>query len=214
MSFNKSNKPYLIGMAGGSASGKTFFLRSVRQHFNEGEVCIISQDNYYRPVRYQVKDDKGVINFDLPEGVDDTMFLNDIEALSQNETVERQEYMFNRPGVTGKMMTLVPAPVIIVEGLFIFHFPGIRNILDLKVFMDSRDDIKLTRRLERDSVERGISHEMILYQWHNHVIPTYNRYLLPYRDEADVILTNNYSFEKGFTLLRDHIRAVVNKNPE
>jgi uridine kinase len=205
ISSHKFQVPYLIGIAGGSASGKTYFLRSVRQHFTEEQVCIISQDNYYRPVVEQQKDDKGEINFDLPEGVNDDQFLEDIARLARGETVGRQEYMFNQQGVAGKMLTLKPAPVIITEGIFIFHFHEIREMLDLKIFLDSRDDIKLKRRVARDTSERGLTEEVILYQWHHHVIPAYNRFLLPYRDEADVIFTNNESFAKGFGLIRDHI---------
>jgi len=207
--LKNQTKPYLIGIAGGSASGKTFFLKSLRSHFNEDEVCIISQDNYYKPAIYQVKDEKGVINFDLPNGVDHAKFMEDVRSLSQNKSIEIQEYMFNQPGVIGGMITLKPAPVIIVEGIFIFHFKDIREILDLKVFMDSKEDIKLARRLARDVKERGVNEEIILYQWHNHVIPAYNEYLLPYRDDADVIITNNESFDKGFEIMRDHIRAVI-----
>jgi len=203
------NKPYLIGIAGGSASGKTYFLKLLRAFFTDDEVCIISQDNYYKPANQQLTDNQGMINFDLPEGVDDQQFLKDIENLSRNESFEMQEYMFNQPGVIGGMITIKPAPVIIVEGLFIFHFRAINKILDLKVFMDSKEDIKLARRLERDAKERGLTEEIILYQWHNHVIPAYNSYLLPYRDDADIIITNNATFDKGFEIMRDHIKALI-----
>jgi uridine kinase len=210
--FQNSNLyPYLIGIAGGSASGKTYFLREIRNCFSENEVCIISQDNYYRPVNEQQKDEQGEINFDLPEGIDDVQFLKDITNLGTGKLVHREEYMFNQEGVKSKIITMQPAPVIITEGIFLFHFHSIKKMLDLKIFLDSRDDIKLKRRLQRDFTERGIAEEVILYQWHHHVIPAYNRFLLPYRDEADVILTNNESFKKGFELIRDHVATVIEK---
>jgi uridine kinase len=202
---------YIIGIAGGSASGKTYFLRSIRNHFKEEEVCIISQDNYYRPVSEQSRDLKGHINFDLPEGVDDRRFLDDIVRLSLGQSIEMEEYTFNQPGIRGKQIKLQPAPIIIVEGLFIFYFERISKLLNLKIYMDSRDDIKLSRRLDRDEAERGLDRETILYQWHNHVFPTYKRYLLPFRDEADIIVTNNYAFEKGLEVITDHISMRVQK---
>lgn len=202
---------YIIGIAGGSASGKTYFLRSIRNHFKEEEVCIVSQDNYYKPVHEQAKDLRGMINFDLPEGIDDRRFLDDIVRLSLGQTVEMEEYTFNQAGVRGRQLRLIPAPVILVEGLFIFYFERISKLLNLKIYMDSRDDIKLSRRLDRDEAERGLDRETILYQWHHHVFPTYKRYLLPYRDEADIIVTNNYAFEKGLEVITDHISARVQK---
>lgn len=201
---------YLIGIAGGSASGKTYFLQSIRKVFPNNEVCIISQDDYYRPAAEQSVDENGEINFDLPESINTEAFIQDVATLSGGEVVSKQEYMFNQPGVVGKTIEFHPAPVIVVEGLFILHIEKIKKMLDLKVFMDSRDDIKLNRRLERDSRERGISREMILYQWHNHVYPSYKRFLLPYKDEADIIITNNYAFDKGLELIIDHIHSVLN----
>ena len=156
-------KPYIIGIAGGSGAGKTFFLKSLRQHFDEKALCIISQDNYYRQATEQILDENGQINFDRPEGIDDAAFLEDVALLSENQTVTRQEYMFNQPGVAGQIMELKPAPVVIVEGLFIFHFPKIKEIFDLKIFINSEHQIRLERRLIRDNKERGLSEEIIRY---------------------------------------------------
>ena len=184
-------KPYIIGIAGGSGAGKTFFLKSLRQHFDENTLCIISQDNYYRPANEQILDDNGQINFDRPEGIDDAAFLEDVALLSKNQTVSRQEYMFNQPGVVGQIIELKPAPVVIVEGLFIFHFTKIRKIFDLKIFINSEHQIRLERRLIRDNKERGLTEEVIRYQWENHVIPAENEFLLPYRGEVDMNIDNN-----------------------
>jgi uridine kinase len=200
---------YIIGITGSSASGKTFLLRSLRRFFGEGEVCIISQDNYYHPAEKQTVDEKGFINFDLPAAIDVAAFLADLQALKSGKEVTRQEYMFNQPGITGGILTLQPAPVIVIEGIFTFHFPEIFDLLDLKVFLDSLEEIKLRRRLERDVKERGVTEEISLYQWYNHVLPAYNSYLLPYRDKADIILTNNEGFGKGVVILADHVKATL-----
>lgn len=212
MKFHFQDKPaYLIGIAGGSASGKTYLLKALRDIFKPEEVCILSQDNYYHPAEKQALDEKGFINFDLPGAVDAGAFLEDIMKLRSGQKVKRQEYTFNQPGLVGKLLTLQPAPVIVAEGIFTFHFREVFKWLDLKIFLDCRDDIKLQRRLERDSRERGVPEEITLYQWHNHVCPGYDQYLLPYRDEADIILTNNEGFAKGLEILSDHITAVLRR---
>ena len=189
-------KPYIIGIAGGSGAGKTFFLKALRPYFDKNTLCIISQDNYYRPANEQILDENGQINFDRPEGIDDVAFLEDIGILLKNEIVTRQEYMFSQPGIIGQFIELKPAPVIIVEGLFIFHFPEIREIFDLKIFIDSDHQTRLERRLDRDYKERGISEEMIRYQWENHAIPAEDEFLLPFREEADMIIDNNGALDK------------------
>jgi uridine kinase len=204
---------YIIGIAGGSASGKTYLLHSLRRLFTPEQVCIISQDNYYHPVEKQTLDEKGFINFDLPEAIDTTEFAADLERLKSGLAVQRREYMFNQPGVVGKMLTLEPAPVIVIEGIFTFHFPEIFERLDLKVFLDCKDEIMLQRRLERDIKERAVTEEISLYQWHHHVIPAYNSYLRPYRDNADIILTNNKGFGKGLEIMADHIKAILSGGP-
>lgn len=132
----------------------------------------------------------GQINFDRPEGIDMPAFLKDIKTLSNGKPITRQEYMFNQAGVVGRLLELKPAPVIIIEGLFIFHFPEIREILDFKIFMESHHQTRLARRLERDKKERGVTEELILYQWEKHVMPAYETFLLPYRDKADLIIDN------------------------
>ncbi|MDZ4839571.1 MAG: uridine kinase [Bacteroidota bacterium] len=200
-------KPYIIGIAGGSASGKTYFLESIRQTFDLDKVCIISQDDYYRPAVEQELDQNGVINFDLPQGINDEEFIADVKALSSNSTLTKTKYMFNQPEVLGDAYLLHPAQILVVEGLFIFYFDRIKRMLDLSIFMDSRDDIKLRRRLQRDTQQRGLNEDIILYQWNNHVYPSYKKYLLPYRDEANLIITNNFEFDKALEVVIDHIAA-------
>ncbi|RYD80720.1 MAG: uridine kinase [Sphingobacteriales bacterium] len=209
-SYLNHKNNYLIGIAGGSASGKTYFLQSIRKVFPDNEVCIISQDDYYRPMIEQFVDENGEINYDLPESIDYDTFFADIEKLAGGKSIRKNEYTFNNPNAAPKTIDFYPAPIIVVEGLFILHIANIKKMLDLKIFMDSRDDIKLNRRLERDTKERGYPKETILYQWHNHVYPAYKQYLLPYKDEADIIITNNYAFDKGLELIIDHIQSILN----
>ena len=186
------NKPYVIGIAGGSGSGKTFFLKCFLEHFTADEVCLVSQDDYYFPVAHNMtKLENRNYNFDLPSTIDHEHFENDIFKLLNNESFLKQEYTFNNPTAIPKMLEIKPAPIIIVEGLFIMHFGKIKDVLDMTIFIEADEQIALQRRLKRDLEERGYSNEDAYYKWVNHVVPAYKEYLLPYRDVCDKIIINN-----------------------
>lgn len=186
-----NNKPYIIGVAGGSGSGKTFFLKCFLHHFSAEEVCLISQDDYYRSKDLQKIDENGWINFDLPEGIDDEKLLGDLKLLISGGSIEKKEYTFNMHEESARLLNITSAPIIIVEGLFIFHYPGISELFDLKIFMDADEEITLNRRISRDEMERGYTRDMVMYQWVNHVMPAYKQYLLPYKESCQKIIMNN-----------------------
>jgi uridine kinase len=181
-----------MGIAGGSGSGKTFFLKCFLEHFSSNEVCLVSQDDYYFPVAHNMtKEENKHYNFDLPSTIDYEHFEADIDNLLNGKTILKKEYTFNNADVVPKMLEIKPAPILIVEGLFILHFKKISETLDLKIFIEADDDIALQRRLKRDLLERGYSHDDAMYKWINHVVPAYKEFLLPYRDECDKIIVNN-----------------------
>lgn len=186
-----NNKPYVLGIAGGSGSGKTFFLKCFLKHFSADEVCLISQDDYYIPVGELSAEENKRYNFDLPDTIDNELFLNDINKLLAGETVSKKEYVFNNPGLIPKTLIISPAPVIIVEGLFILHFRQISELLDFTIFIDTDEEVALQRRLNRDLSERGYPEDSVRYKWVNHVVPAYMEFLHPYKNGCDKIITNN-----------------------
>ncbi len=188
---NSSKKPFIIGVAGGSGSGKTFFLKCFLHHFSSEEVTLISQDDYYRPKSEQHVDENGWINFDLPEGIDDEKLLLDLKRLIAGESVEKKEYTFNVNEENARLLKIPSAPIIIVEGLFVFHFKELAKLFDLKIFMDADEEVTLNRRISRDGMERGYSRDMVMYQWVNHVLPAYKKYLLPYKGTCHKVILNN-----------------------
>ncbi len=184
-------KPYMVGITGGSGSGKTYFLHKLIENFATTEICLISQDNYYRPRDEQKIDKNGVHNFDLPEAIDTKQFIKDIAALHNGETIYRTEYTFNNPNKIPKMLEFRPLPIIIVEGLFSLYFPDIIAHLDLKIFIEAQSHIKIKRRILRDNIERGYDLHDVLYRYEHHVMPTYKKFIEPSKDEADFVIPNN-----------------------
>jgi uridine kinase len=200
------NKPYVIGIAGGSGSGKTFFLKCFLEHFTDDEVCLVSQDDYYIPVAHNMtKEENKLYNFDLPSTIDHAHFEDDIAKLINNQTVTKLEYTFNNSNAIPKMMEIKPAPILIVEGLFILHFKKIASQLDMTIFIEADEEVALQRRLKRDLLERGYSHDDVKYKWTNHVVPAYNEYLLPYREGCDKLIINNTQLADDIIRITDEI---------
>ncbi|MEM6321750.1 MAG: P-loop NTPase fold protein [Bacteroidota bacterium] len=199
-------KPFIIGITGGSGSGKTTFIRALKESFSKRELCVISQDDYYRPIDEQPIDEQGVVNFDRPRSIDKSAFVGDVKKLLKGKKVERLEYAFNKAGADRKMLVFRPTPIILVEGIFAFHFKKMQPLLDMKIFLDAKENLKVIRRIKRDRVERDIPLETVLYQYEHHVMPTFEKYILPYRAKADIIINNNKQMERGLMMVKGFIR--------
>ncbi len=207
-----NKKPYVIGIAGGSGSGKTLFLNCFLNHFKEHEVCLVSQDDYYFRVAHNMTaEENKLYNFDVPSTIDNEQFLADISKLLNGDTVFQKEYTFNNPNAEPKLLEIRSAPILIVEGLFILHFKEIAALIDLKIFIDTEEDIALKRRLKRDLIERGYPEDDVLYKWNNHVIPAFKDYLLPYKQGCHQIITNNDNVPDEIIKVTDEISAELRK---
>lgn len=199
------SKNFIIGISGGSGSGKTSFLKALRDTFSEKEVCIISQDDYYHPKAMQEIDHNGISNFDKPSSIDLDAFHKDLNHLISGSEISRKEYTFNNDAQEPNSITFKPAPIIIVEGIFVFFHQPIRDLLDLKIFLHAKENLKVIRRIKRDRQERNYPLEDVLYRYEHHVLPTFEKYIEPFRDQVDLVINNNHSFEKGLMVLKGFI---------
>ena len=178
------NAPRIIGIVGASGSGKT----TVAQELAEltGECCLISQDNYYRDLPDGV--DAVDWNFDDPAAIDLEHLARDLEALKRGETVEGPHYHFATHKRLPDILTLTPAPFILVEGLFLFTTQHLRDVFDLKIFIDVPLTVCLERRVARDVLERGRTEAVIRRRWAEQVEPMFKQHVEPTRTVADVLL--------------------------
>jgi uridine kinase len=202
-----NKKHFLIGIAGGSGSGKTTFLQAILNHFTTEEIALVSQDNYYRSKEEQEVDENGHSNFDKPHSIDRVAFFEDMKRLQRGEYLEKLEYTFNNPNATPKKVIVYSAPIIIMEGLFVFHYDEIREQLDYKVYVDVHHETRLERRIQRDAEHRGIPEHQVRYQWHNHVRPSEELYLEPYKPQCELVVDNTHSFDDGLEELLNVIKA-------
>ena len=199
-------KPFIIGVTGGSGSGKTTFIAAIKTAFSTDQVCIISQDDYYVPREEQKEDELGIRNFDLPRSIDKKAFTKDLKKLIAGEHILKEEYTFNNKFKKPKLLTFKSAPIIVVEGLFVLHYKKIRKLLDLKVFLHAKENLKVIRRIKRDRVERNYPLDDVLYRYENHVLPSFEKYISPHQESADLVINNNEDMEMGIKVILGFIR--------
>ncbi|HYF69923.1 MAG TPA: uridine kinase [Ohtaekwangia sp.] len=198
---------FTIGITGGSGSGKTFFINELSSHFKSSQVCLLSQDHYYKPIHLQEIDERGVENFDLPEAIDRERLLADIQSLKKGNSVSLKEYTFNKSGVIPAMYTFRPSPILIIEGLFVQYFQEIEKELDLRIFIEAKDYLKLSRRISRDKLERGYDVHDVLYRYEHHVMPVYERLIEPLKHQADLIIPNNSNMKAALNIVADALKV-------
>jgi uridine kinase len=200
-------KPFTIGITGGSGSGKTYLIENLSSRFKTDEVCLISQDNYYRLREEQLTDENGVKNFDLPSAIDHEHFHRDLLQLKSGKSISKGEYTFNNPNATPKTIELMPAPILIVEGIFVQYFKEIESELDLKIFIEAKDHVKLSRRIRRDNEQRGYDLDDVLYRYQYHVMPVYEKCIEPLKHNSDLVIPNNSHFDRAIEVLVLSLKA-------
>ena len=204
----------IIGICGGSGSGKTTLLNRLRSHYSDYNPSVFSMDNYYLPIKEQLLDESGVYNFDLPSALNEEKLTADLDELISGNEILVKEYHFNSPPDKNVLVTIKPSKLIIVEGLFLFHYKNVRNHLDYSIFIDVDPKIQLDRRLYRDQDSRGYTRDAILYQWEQHVTPCYEKFLLPYRDNASFKFRNDSHADIDFEQLTMELDNLIGKKNE
>lgn len=204
-------KPYIIGITGGSGSGKTTFINRIREQYTEEEVCVFSQDNYYKPREQQFTDENEEKNFDLPESFERERFHSDMLKLANGEDLTIKEYTFNNSLVEPRMLNFKAAPILIVEGIFIFHFREVAKLMNLKLYIDVKEHLKLIRRIKRDRIERNYPLEDVLYRYEKHVFPSYESYIAPFIDDVDLIINNNKTMENSLAVIKGFLNNYLHK---
>ncbi|SEO09918.1 uridine kinase [bacterium A37T11] len=204
-----NRKPYVVGVAGSSGSGKTYFLNSFLAHFKPEEVSLISQDDYYFPAPPMTQEENKLYNFDLPATIDRKSFSHDILQLMQGHTILKRKYTFNNPSLQPKMLELRPAPLLLIEGLFIFHFEEINQLIDQRIFIEASEEVALKRRIKRDLTERGYGEDDVRYKWENHVMPAYHTYLIPYKSTCNLIVENNTNLKADMLTVTQEISDLL-----
>ena len=184
-------KPILIVIAGGSASGKTTVVNKIINELNSKNVTVIKHDDYYKDLSHLPIEERAKVNFDHPHSLDSDLFVSQLKTLLDGKSIEKPTYDFvchNRSKITE---TINPTKVIVTEGILVLEDERVRDLADIKIFVESDDDIRFIRRLVRDTKERGRSIESVINQYLNTVKPMYYAFVKPTKRYADIIIPND-----------------------
>jgi len=197
----------IIGISGGTGSGKTTVARRILEHVSDEHVLYLQQDSYYRNLGDMPIGLRHQINFDHPDALDNDLFVNHIKALREGEPIEMPLYDFTNHTRRHETIRIDPKPILIIEGILIFVDAVLRELMDIKIFVDTDDDLRFIRRLRRDVNERGRSAESVIDQYLKTVRPMHDQFVEPSKRHADVIIPEGGYNTVGIDLISGKIRA-------
>lgn len=199
----------IIGICGGTGSGKTTVARRILENVDRDYVAFLQHDSYYRNLGDMPIELRHQINFDHPDALDNELFANHIRALRAGEPIEMPVYDFASHTRQPQTERIEPKPILIIEGILIFSDPQLRELMDLRIFVDTADDLRFIRRLQRDVTERGRSVDLVIRQYLETVRPMHEQFVEPSKRFADVIIPEGGFNSVGVDLITGRIHTQV-----
>ena len=201
----------IIAVAGGSASGKSSIVRHIDEYFKD-DLIVIGHDNYYKAHDDISFDQRAKLNYDYPGAFDNDLFHEHLIKLQKGQSIEMPTYDYTIHTRSDKTITINPTKIILIEGILVLENKKIRNITDTKVFIDADSDVRLQRRILRDTKERGRSLDSVLEQFIKQVKPMHEKYVEPTKKYADIIIPRGAKNTKGIEILLRHITDMIEDN--
>lgn len=209
--MNENNDIYVIGIAGGSASGKTTIIEKLKKIFKD-EIVLINHDFYYWANDNLPMEKREKLNYDHPNSFETERLISDLNTLRQGKSVDIPIYDFTVHTRKSETMRINPKPVIIVEGILVLENAELRKLMDMKVYVDADADIRLIRRLLRDIKKRGRTMESVLEQYITTVKPMHEEFIEPSKKHADIIIPRGAENEPAIRMLVEHLKSLLKKN--
>ena len=198
----------IVGIAGGTASGKTTIVRKIKENFGD-DIVVINHDSDYKAHNDLSYEDRSKLNYDHPDSFDTQMMIEDVKKLKNNEEVDITVYDFSVHNRADATVHIVPKNVIILEGILVLENKELRDLMDIKVFVDTDADERLMRRIRRDMVERARSIESIINQYADTVKPMHEQFIEPSKKYADIIIPRGGENLTGINILQQHIKSML-----
>jgi uridine kinase len=202
-------KPIIIGVTGGTGSGKTTVTRKIIEEFGDVSLAYIPQDAYYKDQSHLTMDERALTNYDHPLAFDNDLLSEHIRQLLEGQVVQMPVYDFTQHNRAEETISVEPKEVIIIEGILIFSDKELRDLMDIKVFVDTDDDIRIIRRIKRDMAERGRSLDSIIDMYTSVVKPMHEQFIEPTKKFADIIIPEGGSNNVAIDLMTTKIRSII-----
>jgi uridine kinase len=196
----------VLGIAGGTASGKTTVARKIHEAF-ASRVAFIDQDSYYRPLDHLNLEERREVNFDHPDAFDSDLLVAHVKALKAGQPIEKPVYDFVSSTRQPRTVTVRPADLILIEGILVMHMDALRTEMDVKIFVETEDDVRIIRRLTRDIKERGRDFDHVIHQYFTHVRPMHMAFVEPSKRWADIVVPHGGNNETAIDMLVGAIKA-------
>jgi len=204
--------PVIIGIAGGSGSGKTTVLHRITDAFGSDQIAVLDHDAYYRDLAEYAPEDRETFNFDHPDALETGLMREHLDVLVQGEPVEKPIYDFTTHRRKEETETIEPRPVVIIEGILVLAEPELEEAMDIRIYVDTADDIRLMRRIRRDIQERGRAIDGVLRQYERTVRPMHIEFVEPSKRKADIIIPrgghNHVAIEMVLARIHDLLKEV------
>ncbi|MFQ5750461.1 MAG: uridine kinase [bacterium] len=204
-----AEKGILLGIAGGTGSGKTLVAQNIYADLGSDRVVRICQDSYYKDLSHLTAEERNAHNFDHPDAIDSELLIAHLKTLLKGETIEQPIYDFVKHIRSQKTQKIGPHSIIVLEGILIFENPELRNLMDIKIYVDTDPDIRFIRRLRRDILERGRSMESVIQQYEESVRPMHLQFVEPSKRYADIIIPEGGYNKVAIDLIKTKIEALL-----
>lgn len=202
-------KPIIIGVTGGSGSGKSSVSNKILEQFGEPTVMLLQQDYYYKDQSHLTFEERLKTNYDHPFAFDNDLFISHIDALLRGEAIDKPVYDYAKHTRSDQVIHQEPRHVIIIEGILILEDKRLRELMDIKVYVDTDDDIRLARRIQRDVIERGRSVSSVIEQYTSVVKPMFHQFIEPTKRYADIIVPEGGYNQVAIDLLATKIHTIL-----
>lgn len=204
-------KPFVIGVAGGSGSGKTTVARNILERAGTAHVAHLLHDHYYFDLAHLSLEERARVNFDHPDSLDNALYREHLKSLINREPVACPVYDFKTHRRTPETFTIMPRPVVLVEGILIFSDPELRAMMDLRVFVDTDADLRVLRRIKRDVAERGRTLESVVEQYLDSVRPMHNEFVAPSKAHANIVLPEGGMNQMAIDVLIAKVDSILKR---
>ena len=208
---NRENKPVIIGVTGGSGSGKTTVSRAIFEQLHGHSLLMLQEDSYYNDQSDMPFEERIKTNYDHPNAFDTELLVKQLKDLLDWKTIEKPIYDYTEHTRSSEVEKVEPKEVIILEGILVLNDPALRDLMDIKIFVDTDDDIRIIRRIQRDIEERGRSLQSVIDQYKSTVKPMYHQFIEPTKRYADIIVHEGGENQVAIDLLVTKVRDILRK---